>query len=302
MIYKFITNKPELAKYAVSCGVKHIFVDMEYIGKDERQGHLDTHRARHTLDDVRKIKAAITKTENGSDSKAKADLLVRINPIYDGSPAEVDAVIGAGADIIMLPMFTNSEEVGFFIDLVDGRARISLLLETPQALVRLDEILEHHADIHEIHFGLNDMHLGLGLDFMFEVLTGGLVEFAAERIRMVSSEIRFGFGGVARIGEGSVPAEMVLGEHVRLGSEMVILSRTFHQNAETVKELEQMINLKEELVKLDECIAGHRAGEGRLLLGNKVELVEAVRGVLGGWREGKKERQWDFSYQIGESG
>ena len=39
----------------------------------------------------------------------------------------------------------------------------------------------------------------------------------------------FGFGGIARIGEGQLPGELVLGEHLRLGSSSVILSRTFHR-------------------------------------------------------------------------
>lgn len=37
----------------------------------------------------------------------------------------------------------------------------------------------------------------------------------------------FGFGGIARIGEGDLPSDNILGEHVRLGSSSVILSRTF---------------------------------------------------------------------------
>ena len=38
----------------------------------------------------------------------------------------------------------------------------------------------------------------------------------------------FGFGGIARLGEGLLPGRDVLAEHLRLGSQAVILSRTFH--------------------------------------------------------------------------
>ena len=38
----YITNRTDVAKVAQSCGVDRIFVDMEYIGKEERQGGLDT--------------------------------------------------------------------------------------------------------------------------------------------------------------------------------------------------------------------------------------------------------------------
>ena len=42
----------------------------------------------------------------------------------------------------------------------------------------------------------------------------------------------FGIGGIARVGEGMLPAELLLAEHVRLGSAAVILSRTFHHPSE----------------------------------------------------------------------
>lgn len=37
----------------------------------------------------------------------------------------------------------------------------------------------------------------------------------------------FGFGGVGRPGSGTLPAEFIIGEHYRLGSQYVILSRSF---------------------------------------------------------------------------
>jgi hypothetical protein len=41
--------------------------------------------------------------------------------------------------------------------------------------------------------------------------------------------LRFGFGGIARLDEGLLPGRDVLAEHLRLGSQGVILSRTFHR-------------------------------------------------------------------------
>ena len=48
----YITNKPEIAQIAESSGVDRIFVDMEYIGKAERQGGLDSVQNHHTVEDV----------------------------------------------------------------------------------------------------------------------------------------------------------------------------------------------------------------------------------------------------------
>lgn len=265
MIFKYITNKPELAKFAVGCGVNRIFIDMEHIGKDRRQGHLNAHRATHTIDDVMNVRTAIPHTE----------LMVRVNPVYEGTEAEVNGAINAGADIIMLPMFTTAEEVKYVADLISGRVRFCPLLETPQALVRLDDILNCTEGIDEIHIGLNDLHLGMKLSFMFEVLTGGLVEFASEKIR--KKGIRFGFGGIARIGQGAVAAELILGEHVRLGSEMVILSRTFHKNSEYVQELVQKVNMKEEIDKLISCLDYFNNAPVTVLHENQQKLAQAVR-------------------------
>ncbi len=50
----YITNQPEIAQIAESAGVDRIFVDLEYIGKSDRQGGMDTVQSRHTIDDVRK--------------------------------------------------------------------------------------------------------------------------------------------------------------------------------------------------------------------------------------------------------
>ena len=51
----YITNRPEVANIAENAGVDRIFVDMEYIGKEKRQGGLDTVQSHHTVEDVKKI-------------------------------------------------------------------------------------------------------------------------------------------------------------------------------------------------------------------------------------------------------
>lgn len=260
-----ITNDVEIATHAVDCGVDRLFVDMETRGKEERQGHLDTHRAEHTPDDVRRLRAALP----------GAEILTRVNPLYHGSGDEVNSLIAAGADYLMLPMFRTAEEVSEFLDLVAGRAGVTLLLETPQALVRIDEILEHRARIDEIHVGLNDLHLGMGLDFMFELLAGGLIEYLAGKIH--AAGVRFGFGGIARIGEGMVPAELVLGEHVRLGSALVILSRAFHNQATTLAELEAALDLAGEIRKLRARETEFRAAGLERLEENRRQLQARVR-------------------------
>lgn len=55
----YITNKPQIAEIAEEAGVDRIFVDMEYIGKADRQGGMDTVQNHHTLADVRTIAQTI---------------------------------------------------------------------------------------------------------------------------------------------------------------------------------------------------------------------------------------------------
>lgn len=210
----YITNRADVAKIAEDAGVDRIFVDLETVGKQERQKGMDTVQSKHTLDDIKEVKSVLNKSE----------LLVRSNPIYENSEKEINQIIANGADIVMLPYFKTVSEVREFLGYVDGRARTCLLFETPEAVEIADEILEIDG-IDEVFIGLNDLSLGYGKKFMFELLTDGTVEKLCLKFKLKG--IPYGFGGIAAIGTGTLPAECILKEHYRLGSTSVILSRSF---------------------------------------------------------------------------
>ena len=220
----YITNQPEAAAVAEEAGVDRIFVDMEYIGKDLRQGGMDTVQSHHTLTDVANIRRTLK----------KAELLVRCNPIhsrcaeYAGSEAEIEATIENGADVIMLPYFKTAAEVEKFVRLVDGRAKTFPLVETREAAQNIDDILQVDG-IDEIYIGLNDMSLAYGYSFMFQLLANGTVDRLAEKFH--KKGLPFGFGGIASLSGGMLPGYYVLKEHYRLGSSRVILSRSFCNTA-----------------------------------------------------------------------
>lgn len=222
----YITDSPEVARIAEDAGVDRIFVDLEVIGKAQRQGGMDTVQSHHTLNTVSAIRRAIT----------RAELLVRCNPLHPGSQAEIDAIIERGADVVMLPFFHRPEQAADFIRMVGGRVRTCLLLETPAAAESVDRILDIPG-IDEIHIGLNDLHLGYGMKFLFQPLADGTVERLASKIR--HRGIPFGFGGVARPGSGALPAESILREHYRIGSSMVIVSRRFC-NTDEITDLDEI--------------------------------------------------------------
>ena len=210
----YITNRTDVAALADECGVDRIFIDLEIVGKEERQADMNTVISRHCVEDITKVKSVLK----------NAELLVRVNPIYSASEGEIDECIRRGADILMLPYFKSGDEVSKFIKFVNGRVKTCILVETAEAVEHLDDILSIPG-IDMVHIGLNDLHLSYGLDFMFELLSNGVVEKIAEKIK--TKGIPYGFGGIARIGKGMLPAEHVIAEHYRLGSEMAILSRSF---------------------------------------------------------------------------
>lgn len=210
----YITNRPDVALIAEKYGVDRIWIDLETLGKEERQKGMNTVKSNHTVDDVRRIKPLLSTSE----------MLVRVNPWNENSEKEIEDVVTAGADIIMLPMWKSAAEVTKFLSVVDGRCKTTLLLETKEAVECLDEVLEN-GGMDEIHIGLNDLHLSYGMTFMFELLANGTVEMLCKKIR--EKGLPYGFGGIARLGTGDLPAEKVIMEHYRLGSTRAILSRSF---------------------------------------------------------------------------
>lgn len=262
----YITNRPDIAAVAEASGIDWIFVDLEIKGKEERQGHLDTVISRHSISDIRPIKDVITKSK----------LLVRINPINDESHEEISKVINQGADIIMLPYFKKTSEVKLFLEYVDNKVETCLLLETPEAVENLDEILEIKG-IDYIHIGLNDLHLGYKKKFMFELLSDGTIEEIIGKIS--KTNIKYGFGGIARLGFGELPAEKIIIEHYRLKSSMAIISRKFYDSKKIVdvntiknlfiEEIKKIRLFEIEVKKLDQ----------NKLIQNKVEIEEIVEKI-----------------------
>jgi 2-keto-3-deoxy-L-rhamnonate aldolase RhmA len=212
-----ITNDPVFARRCAAMPGMRLFVDLERMGKVERQAGKNTFISSHDIDDVARIKAVAGATP----------VMVRVNPVHPDSAAEIDAVLGRGADMVMLPMFRSAAELSAFAALVDGRVPVVPLLETAEALASLEDWVSTPG-LAEIFVGLNDLHLSLGCDFMFEPLAQGHVDRVATAARQQG--LRFGFGGIARMDEGLLPGRDVLAEHVRLGSQAVILSRTFHRS------------------------------------------------------------------------
>lgn len=270
----YITNKPEIARIAESTGVDRIFVDLEQIGKKERQGGMDTVQSFHTLSDVAAIRSVVK----------EAELLVRCNLIHDaddrhcGSAEELESILQNGADMIMLPYFKHVEEVRFFLEQVKGRAKTNLLIETPEAVEALDEILSLPG-IDEVHIGINDLSLGYHKPFMFELFADGTVERLCAKFR--EAGIPYGIGGVAALGRGVLPADYIIAEHYRLGSSAAILSRSFCNvnMLENIRIIQRIFRngMRDIRAYEEECMQA----DMETLLANKQEMDGIIRRISG---------------------
>lgn len=260
---------PQSALEAQAAGVDRVFYDLEWIGKNERQHGRNTVKSDNSIDGIPAVREVLT--------GGGTELLVRTNPIHAYSQNEVEKAVAYGADVLMLPMAVDQGDVEQYVAMVAGRARVCIMIETAAALARLDRILAVPG-VDEVFVGLNDLHISMGLTFMFELLCDGLVEYIADKCRRAG--MPFGFGGIARIGEGDLPSDYILGEHVRLGSSSVILSRTF-KGVVGVDKHAHKIDLAVEVGKVRQRLQEIDTWSEEQHKENRAKISEAVDTIVG---------------------
>lgn len=210
------TDDPDLARTADAAGIDRIGVDLDRLGKRERQRGLGTWISEHREAALGELAPALE----------RAAPFARVDPLNGDSPRQVDSVIAHGAAVLMLPMVATPEEAARFVELVAGRAVVVLLIERADALDRVGE-LAAVPGVDEIHLGLNDLAMSLGLPNRWLVLAGDEALRAGEAAR--AAGVPFGLGGIGRIGQDDlpVPAELVYAECARAGATGALISRSF---------------------------------------------------------------------------
>ena len=211
-----LTDDPVIAERGDRAGIDHIGVDLETLGKRGRQPEPGAWISHHKIADLAAVACRLRRSR----------LFARTDPWHDGSPRQIDELLAGGVTALMLPMFTGAAEVARFVNHVAGRAYICLLLETPQAIVRIDDILGI-AGIDEVSVGLNDLYRAFGLTSHFEILTSDLMNMLSDKVH--ARGIRFGFGtlGRARDNDLPVPSDLVYAQYPRLGATSARLFRPF---------------------------------------------------------------------------
>jgi len=258
------TADPVLAGSADAAGVDRIGVDLEQLGKASRQSGLETWVSSHTERDLEAIRAAVE----------HADLFARVNPLNAGSGREIAAVLGAGAAVVMLPMVVDVDEVERFVDLIAGRALVVLLVEQVDALRRLDQLLAVDG-VGEIHIGLNDLAISLGLPNRWLALADDLLPDAGRRVQ--EAGLRFGLGGIGRAGDQDLPmpADLVYAEYARIGATAALVSRSFIRPGDSTAQL--AADVARARARLD----AWRACDGATIEAAHAELVRRARAAQG---------------------
>lgn len=264
--FMIITNQPADARAAVDSGVQRIMVDLEILGKYERQGHKDTFVTTHVPDDIDRVRRAVP----------DAELMVRVNPYHAGTPKEVDDAIARGADLMMLPMFTTLKEVLRTRDAIGGRARFVPLCEHRDAFNALPAIAEQKlAD--ELYLGLNDLHLSLGQHFVFAPLLDGYGDRFAAIAR--AAGLPFGVGGVGVANAEPLRGDWIMAEYARIGSTRVILGRAFQKActggsrtlAESAEEMQTQIEMLHDVYARAQQADAAQQEEARQRLYRRIE-------------------------------
>lgn len=218
MELSLITNNPALANLAEDAGIDRIFIDLERLGKAERQLNRGLFLSDHCFNDIERIRHVLR----------RAKLMVRVDPLHRGSKVQINNVISAGADLVMLPYFHQLDEALRFLDFVGNNAAAVLLVETRAAAEILAE-LTRLPGLSEIHIGLNDLSLSFGKPFLYDLIADSTIDGLCETLR--SSGLPFGFGGIGSLRRRNlpIPPELILAYQVCQGASRGWLSRSFRE-------------------------------------------------------------------------
>lgn len=207
------TNDVSLARTAEQAGVDGIIIDWETKGKTERQSGCDMEINADTPDDVTRVAGAVS-----------LPVTVRVNGLSADSAKEIDQALSCGARSLMLPMAQSADDVARFLDLVGGRARTIVQIETQALVEELDGMAALPWD--SAYIGLHDLMLSRRAASMWRAVLDGTVE----RIYQTLQGRSVGFAGATVIGGGHpIRFTQILQELARLGARLTFLRRSFRR-------------------------------------------------------------------------
>lgn len=208
------TTDEKQARLAQNSGISGIIIDWECLDKKARQVGAGFECNHDTIEDLARIRLAVD-----------ISVICRINGFGSWTADEVEAAIRNGADILMLPMVENADQVKDYLKIISGRAKAGILIETQEALENLKDIASLNIDF--VYAGLNDLMLSRNTESLFESIIDGTID----KIRNAFMNCYFGFGGVTLIGQGfPLPFNLLFSEMARLNCDFGFLRRSFKKD------------------------------------------------------------------------
>ena len=195
-------------------GVDGLVIDFETRDKTERQSGFDTEINTHTLEDLRRVKGELD-----------AYVICRTNPPGPSLAREIEEILHERTDEILVPLIRTVEEAAKAVDLVRGRCKIGLMIETAEATQIVERLCR--LPIHRLYVGLNDLRISRGSPSIFVPLIDGVLD----RCRSDAGGTNFGFGGLTVPGFGHpLPVHHLIDEMARLDCAFSFLRRSFYKD------------------------------------------------------------------------
>ncbi len=253
----FVTDV-EIVRKAAKAGVHGFIVDLEIQGKKARQDNYDTQVNDNSIDDLVQVRA-----------NTDHPVMCRINGFSEFTEKEVDDAIAAGADEIFLPMVRTPEDVTRTLDMIRGRCKLAILVETIDAVQNAQALGQ--LPLSRVYVGLNDLAIDRHIKNIFTSVADGTVE----RLRK-HFQVPFGFGGLTLPERGvPIPCRLLMGEMARLDCQFGFLRRSFYRDI-VGKDFDV------EVPRILQAIAAARRREEVNVQREKSEFSKAVDG----WGEG----------------
>ena len=225
------TADPELARNADKAGIDRVGLDLESIGKDKRQPiELGTWISPHCIKHVCAVAAALK----------HAALFARTNPLHANLEAEVEQLLDLGVRVLMFPNFQDVGDLEQFLRLVRGRAKVIPLVERLKAVRQIEQIIAMK-EIDEIHIGMNDLTIDLGLPTRMSLLVSETLACIASVVSHAGK--RLGVGGLGRAFDTNlpIPSDLIYAQYPRLGATSALIARVFAPELLSAAELSHEI-------------------------------------------------------------
>tara|TARA_B100000212_G_scaffold300080_1_gene245271 strand:- start:7269 stop:8105 length:837 start_codon:yes stop_codon:yes gene_type:complete len=267
MDYLVFNNSPDLVRVISTFTNVISYVDLEIIGKYERQKSTNSFQSDHQIKDIISIMNKVNPSELG----------VRINPVGDHTEKEINECIDLGVTRIMLPMFKYPEQVDYVKKIIKGRVKFELLFETPESVKNVKDFCLENIDY--IHIGLNDLKIALHNYHMYELLVNNYLNYFTSYLK--KNNFRYGIGGIGAIGSIPFSPKYIFAANLIIGSQRLILSRAFKNKLDFSTNEELSISFKKQYSHLENLrIEIGRLNSNELLIIKKEFIEEINKGKI----------------------